>query len=230
MWPSSMQAPGDNEQAACQPQNPTLVTVWLSPSSFSGQRGQTGACSHPHSHSQALISADATGASLSAPAGLGVPAVCMSGRKYRENLGEPLMGAGGPKAGFVQPCLPCQLPPRHRIPGALPDPQGPFHPAPPPACLSSQAPCTPCIPASRAFPDLSILQAPLLGPPPWPPCCCFRSLSPHCMPGPIPRTYIPSPAALGRGNAKPLLQMDKQRLESQVIAHEIIHEMRVQIL
>lgn len=50
------------------------------------------------------------------------------------------------------------------------------------------------------------------------------------MPDPILSTYIPSPAALGRGNAKPLLQMDKQRLESQAIAHEIIHEMRVQIL
>ena len=95
--------------------------------------------------------------------------------------------------------------PRHGVPVPLPDLQGPFHPAPPPACLSGPAPCTPRSPSSPAFTDPSTLQTPIpAGPPSWPPLL-LRLSSPHCLSGPALSTSITSAVTScpGEGQCQP---------------------------
>lgn len=217
------------EQARCQPQNHMLVAVWLSgcllPPSLA-REGKTGVCGRPHSHPQVLTS----------PMPLGPASVlCWVCIIYwgggTEGIWESIsQGAGGPKA---QPRLPYQLPPGHRIPAASAGPSGCFHPAPPPACLSGQAPFT-------LSPCLMSLYGSLYTPGPYPckaphldlPCCCIGSLNPHCMPGPILRTYIESlvTSSPGEGQRQPPFTDGETKAREANDCPRLLHEMRVQIL
>lgn len=194
------------------------------PPSLAGE-GRAGACSLPDSHSQMLTSADATGASLSAPADLGVFAVCIYWGGGIGRIWESLsQGAGHPRPALFSHIYPANCLPDTGSLVPLPDLQGPFHPVPSPACLSGQARCIPCVPASWAFTDPSIFQAleytpaglPSLASP-WSPCLVPEPQL-HARPHTDNLHCILSPAALRRANANPLLQMGKLRQERQAIA------------
>lgn len=188
------------------------------------REGRVGARSLPNFQSQMLTSADATEASLSAPADLGVSAVCIYWGGGTGRIWESL----SQEAGHSRPALSSHIYPANCLPDTgslvpLPDLQGPFHPVLPSACLSGQAHCTPCVPASWAFTDPSIFQALEYIPAGLPSLASPQSL--RLVPEPLLRAMphtdnlhqILSPAALGKANDNPLLQMEKLRQERQAI-------------
>lgn len=164
------------EQAKCQPQNPALVAACLFPLS-SGQSGWDCGLQVPCAHPWVLMSHDAAGTRLSAPAGLGLSAVCECWEEVQGESGGASHGGnvvpgqlfpatstlrtaihGAP--GMGSQCL-CQT---FRAPSTQPLPQPAFLVQPPalPAALPLQPSPIPL--HSR----LQSLQGPLLGLP----CCC----------------------------------------------------------
>lgn len=224
------------EQARCQPQNHMLVAVWLSgcllPPSLA-REGKTGVCGRPHSHPQVLTS----------PMPLGPASVLMQawgsllglyyilGRRYRGNLGEHLTGSRWSQspATFTLPTAsqaqdPSCLCRTFRLLPPSPSPSLPFWPGP----LHTLSPC------------LVSLYGSLYTPGPYPckvppfdlPCCCIGSLNPHCVPGPILRTYIESlvTSSPGEGQCQPPFTDGETKAREANDCPRLLHEMRVQIL
>lgn len=208
------------------------LAVWLSSSSVSGQRGQNwGLWPPPFPPSGAHIT-DAPGASLSAPAGLGVSAgYYILGKRYRENLGEHLMGSRWSQspATFTLPtasqaqdfsCL-CRT---FRLLPPSPSPSLPFWPGP----LHTLRPCLVSLYRSLYTPGPYPCKAPHFDLP----CCCIGSLNPHCVPGPILRTYIESlvTSSPGEGQCQPPFTDGETKAREANDCPRLLHEMRVQIL
>lgn len=161
------------------------------------REGRAGARSLPNFHSQMLTSADATEASLSAPADLGVSAVCIYWGGGTGRIWESL----SQEAGHSRPALSSHIYPANCLPDTgslvpLPDLQGPFHPVPPSACFLARPTAHPVsLPHGPSpIPLYSKLwNIYLQGYLPWPPRSpCVWSLSPYCVPCPILTTYITS--------------------------------------
>lgn len=202
---------------AAEPCPDGCLPVGLPPSL--AREGRAGARSLPNSHSQMLGPASVllqTWGSL----------LCV-------HIGEEVQEESG-RASHRGQIIPDQLCPATSA-DCLPDTgslvplsdlQGPFHPVPPPACLSGQARCTPCVPASWAFTDSSIFQPLEYTPAGLPSLASSWSRRPvpepplHARPHTDNLHCILSPAALGRANANPLLQTGKLRQERQAIAQD----------
>lgn len=144
-----------------------LAAACLSPSSSTSQR--TGLqVERPHSHPQVLKAVVPLGQAQCSCRPGGLCCVCMSGRRYRENLGESLMGGRGLRRQEVPGWL-CRAMSISQLPSiAWPLPPSPPHPAHPaslplePSPILLHSSLLPLQAPSLAFPTAASVLPPRL--------------------------------------------------------------------